>query len=126
MKRRQFIAGLGSAAAWPAMARAQQQPERMRRIGMLWAYAETDPDGKSRMAALREGLLKFGWIEGRNLRFDHRWGASNLDADLISKAAELVALAPDVIVPQTGTQVRAWQRLTHTVPIVFPGVNDPV
>src|SRR5437764_8278218 len=96
IRRREFITLLsGAAAAWPRAARAQQ-PERMRRIGILMNLTETDPIGRSNIAAFRQGLAQFGWTEGRNLRIDHRWAG---DADRARRyAAELVALAPDVIV----------------------------
>src|SRR5438552_18561893 len=102
MRRRDFIALLGGAAAWPQVARAQQ-PERMRRIGVLWPYTEADPDSQSRITSLRQGLQDLGWVEGRNLRLDFRWGASAEDRDRIRRyAMELVALAPDVIVAGSG------------------------
>src|SRR5205809_401419 len=103
MRRRDFIALLGgAAAAWPLAPRAQQ-PERMRRIGVLWPYTEADPDSHSRIASLRQGLRDLGWTEGRNLRFDYRWGASAEDRERIRRyATELVALAPDVIVAGSG------------------------
>jgi len=80
MQRREFIALLGGAAAWPPAARAQQ-PERMRRIGVLWPYIEADPDSQSRIASLHQSLQDLGWTEGRNVRFDYRWGASAEDRD---------------------------------------------
>src|ERR1700736_3037581 len=96
MRRREFIAGLGSAAVWPLVARAQQG-ERVRRIGVLMLVAENDPEGQQRLEALRDGLKELGWIEGRNVRFDVRWGAG--DAALFRKyAAELVGQNPDLIV----------------------------
>jgi putative ABC transport system substrate-binding protein len=103
MRRRAFISLLGgAAAAWPLATRAQQ-PERMRRIGVLWPYTETDADSRSRIASLRQALQDLGWIEGRNLRFDFRWGASAEDRDRIHRyATELTALAPDVIVAGSG------------------------
>ena len=96
MKRREFITLLGgAAAAWPLAARAQQ-PERMRRIGVLMYLAADDPDSPARVAAFARGLQELGWIDGRNIQIDYRWGAG--DADRIRNyAAELVALAPDVI-----------------------------
>ena len=95
MNRRELIAGLGGAAAWPLAARAQQA-ERMRRIGILLNLASDDAEGQARLAAFHQGLQQLGWTVGRNVQIDYRWGAG--DADRIRKfAAELVALAPDVI-----------------------------
>src|SRR5271156_3751648 len=95
MRRRDFILGLGSAAAWPAVARAQQ-PERMRRVGMLMAGAATEPEYESYLAAFIEGLHQLGWIEGQNLHIDVRWNAG--DAALArTYAVELIGLVPDVI-----------------------------
>jgi putative tryptophan/tyrosine transport system substrate-binding protein len=127
MRRREFIAGLGSTAAiWPLPAGAQQ-PERMRRIGILWPYPEADPDSQSRSASLRQALQDLGWTEGRNLRFDYRWAASAEDRDRIRRyATELVALAPDVIVAGSGGIAIELKRTSGTVPIVFPTANDPV
>ena len=104
MKRREFITLLGgAAAAWPLAARAQQ-PERMRRIGVLMSTAADDPEAQARMAAFLQGLQQLGWTDGRNVRIDTRWGAG--DADRIRRyAAELVALAPDVILA-TGAATR--------------------
>jgi putative ABC transport system substrate-binding protein len=116
MRRREFIAGLGSAAAWPAVARPQQ-PERMRRVGYLTFGAESDgPFAK----ALRDELRKVGWIEGRNLRLDFRFGASDVNRTR-ADAAELVKLAPDVIVTVGGPATRAMQEQTQTIPIVTSG-----
>jgi putative tryptophan/tyrosine transport system substrate-binding protein len=127
MRRREFIAGLGSTAAiWPLPAGAQQ-PERIRRIGILWPYPEADTDSQSRVASLRQALQDLGWTEGRNLRFDTRWGASAEDRDRIRRyATELVALAPDVIVAGSGGIAVELKRTSRTVPIVFPTANDPV
>src|SRR5215831_20447490 len=98
LKRREFITLLGGAAvAWPLAARAQQG-ERMRRVGVLSGSAPDDPDAQARLAGLRQGLQQLGWIEGRNLQIDARWGAGDA-AETRKAAAELVALAPDVIVP---------------------------
>ena len=124
MRRRDFVAALGvAAAAWPLAARAQQ-PERMRRIGVLAPTAPDDAEAQTRFAALRQGLQRFGWIEGRNLQIDARWGAG--DAGAIGRAAtELAALAPDVIVA-SGSAAAAILQATRTVPIVFVSVPDPV
>ena len=124
MRRREFITLLGGAAvAWPLKAHAQQ-PERMRRIGVLAPTAPDDAEAQTRFAALRQGLQRFGWIEGRNLQIDARWGAG--DAGAIGRAAtELAALAPDVIVA-SGSAAAAILQATRTVPIVFVSVPDPV
>jgi putative ABC transport system substrate-binding protein len=125
MRRREFITLLGSmAAAWPVAVRAQQ-PERMRRIGMLTGLSGEDAQFKARAAAFLEELQKFGWTEGRNVRIDSRAGAGNLAATR-KYAAELVALAPDVIVATGATPVASLLEATHTVPIVFAVVVDPM
>ena len=124
MRRREFITLLGGAAvAWPLTARAQQ-PERMRRIGVLAPTAPVDAEAQTRFAALRQGLQRFGWIEGRNLQIDARWGAGDAGA-IGSAATELAALAPDVIVA-SGSAAAAILQATRTVPIVFVSVPDPV
>jgi putative ABC transport system substrate-binding protein len=97
--RRKFITLLGGAVAWPIAAGAQQ-PDRMRRIGVLMHVTESDPDGQARLTAFVEGLKERGWAEGRNLRFDIRWGPNDPDRYL-RQAAELVAMAPDVLVAPT-------------------------
>jgi ABC-type uncharacterized transport system substrate-binding protein len=124
MTRREFITLLGGAAAtWPLAARAQQG-ERMRRIGVLVAVAD-DPEGQARIAAFLQGLQQLGWAEGRNLQIDTRWGAG--DADRFRKyAAELVALAPDVILAAGGAVVPPLLQATRSVPIVFTQTPDPV
>src|SRR5215510_2004295 len=123
MRRRDFITLLGGVAAWPFAARAQPQP--MRRIGVLMPYAADDQEGRARVAALQQGLAELGWTDGRNARIDTRWGAGD-PARYRQYAAELVALAPDVVVAVTSPIVAALQRETRTVPIVFVGVIDPV
>ena len=125
MHRREFITLLGgAAAAWPLAARAQQ-PERVRRIGVLLSTAADDPESSARTASFLKGLQQLGWIEGRNLRIDIRWAAG--DAELYRKyAAELVALAPDVILASSSPTVAALQAATRTVPIVFAHAVDPV
>jgi putative ABC transport system substrate-binding protein len=124
MRRRKFITLLGgAAAAWPLAAGAQQ-PDRMRRIGMLWVTVETDPRSQANLAALRDGLAKLGWIEGRTLRTDVRW---SLDNDrLRAYAAELVSLKPDVILTFGNRGLIAVLQQTRSIPIVFTGTSDPV
>src|SRR5262245_23324193 len=124
MKRRDFITLLGGAAAtWPLAARAQQ-PERMRRIGVLMYWTADDAEGQARLAAFAQALKQLGWSDGRNLRIDTRWATAD---DIRRHAAELVALAPDVLVAGTGTATTApLLEATRTVPIVFVVVIDPV
>jgi putative tryptophan/tyrosine transport system substrate-binding protein len=124
MKRREFITLLGGAAAWPLSARAQQG-ERMRRIGVLLYLAEDDSDSSARVAAFQRGLRELGWMEGSNVRIDYRWGGGDLDR-VRRYAAELVGLAPDVILVSSGSALAALQNATRTVPIVFVNVSDPV
>jgi len=125
MKRRAFIAGLaGAAVAWPPAGRAQQG-ERVRRIGVLMNVAADDPEAEARNTSFMQGLQELGWTVGGNLRIDYRWAAG--DADRLSRdAAELVALAPDVVLASGTSTVGPLQRTTRTVPIVFAGVADPV
>src|SRR5262245_54481589 len=125
MRRREFIPLLGgAAAAWPLAARAQQR-ERMRRVGVLMSLAPDDPESPVRIGALLQGLQQLGWTDGRNVRIDYRWGAG--DAERIRKSvAELVALAPDVILAHGRSLVGPLQQATRTVPIVFVNVADPV
>ena len=125
MKRREFITLLGGAAvAWPLAARAQQG-ERMRSVGVLMSLVADDPEGQARVAAFRQGLQQLGWIDGRNVRIDIRWAAG--DADRIRRyAAELVALAPDVILAIGAAVTGPLRQATRTVPIVFVNVSDPV
>ena len=125
LKRREFITLLGgTAAAWPLAAGAQQA-ERMRRIGVLMNAAADDPEGQARIAAFHQGLQELGWTLGRNARIDARWGA--VDADSSRRyAAELVGLAPDVILAAASPAVAALQQTTRTIPIVFTTVADPV
>ena len=123
MRRREFITLLGGAAAWPLAARAQQ-PERTRRIGVLMNTVSDDAEGQARLAAFHQGLQQLGWTDGRNVRIDTRWAATN--ADIRKHAAELVALAPDVILANGGATVGPLQQVTRTIPIVFVQVTDPV
>ena len=125
MKRREFITLLGgAAAAWPLAARAQQR-ERMRRIGVLMPLAADDPESQARIAAFLQGLQQLGWTVGRNVRIDTRWAAADAD-DIRRHAAELVALAPDVILAAGAAAVGPLLQATRTVPIVFVSVADPV
>jgi putative ABC transport system substrate-binding protein len=126
VRRREFITLLGgAAAAWPLAARTQQ-PDRMRRIGVLMASAADDSENQARMAAFLQDLAQLGWIDGRNVRIDTRWATTNAD-DLRRHAAELAALAPDVILAASGTStVAPLLQATRTVPIVFVVVIDPV
>jgi putative tryptophan/tyrosine transport system substrate-binding protein len=124
MKRREFIAALGGAAAWPFVARAQQ-PERMRRIGVLIVLTEADAEGQGRLQVLKAGLERLGWTDGRSVRIDTRWGGGDVDR-IRQYAMELVALAPDVIVAIGGAAVGPLQQATNTVPIVFTSTPDPV
>jgi putative tryptophan/tyrosine transport system substrate-binding protein len=125
MNRREFTGLLGGAAVlWPLAARAQQ-PERMRRIGVLMNVSENDSTAQGFVAAFRQGLQGLGWADGRNVQIDTRWGAG--DADRTHQdAAELLGLAPDVILAAATSSVVALQRATRIVPIVFVGVIDPV
>ena len=123
--RRVFISALGSAAAaWPLAARAQQA-DSVRRIAVLMSTAADDTEGQARFAAFLDGLQQLGWTDGRNVRFDTRWPGSNVDL-LRSYAAELVALAPDVILASGGLATGWLQQATHIVPIVFVVTVDPV
>jgi len=124
MRRREFIAGLGSAAAWPLAAHAQQR-EQMRRIGVLLPAAADDPVYQAWVGAFLQGLALLGWTIGRNVRIDTRWAGAN-PADFRGHAAELAALAPDVILAHGAATVGPLLQATRTVPIVFPVVGDPV
>jgi ABC-type uncharacterized transport system substrate-binding protein len=125
MKRREFITLLGGAAAALPLAARAQQADRIARIGVLMNLSESDPEAQGLVAAFRDGLAKLGWIDGRNVRLDYRWSAG--DFDRIRKyAAELVALAPDVILAYGGSTVGPLQQVSRTVAIVFVEVIDPV
>jgi putative ABC transport system substrate-binding protein len=124
MRRREFITLLGGTAIWPLAARAQQS-ERKRRVGVLMGLSADDAEAQDRIAAFVHGLQQLGWTDGRNLQIDYRRGAG--DTDLTRRyAAELVALAPDVILASGGTVVGALLQATRTVPIVFTQTPDPV
>jgi putative tryptophan/tyrosine transport system substrate-binding protein len=124
VRRREFIGLLGGATTWPLAARAQQ-PERMRRIGVLMSQPADDPESQRRVTAFAQGLQQLGWTDGGNVRIDYRWGAA--DADRILKyAAELAVLAPDVILAAGSVTLGPLLKATRTVPIVFVHVPDPV
>jgi len=124
MRRRELITLLGGAvAAWPLAARAQQA-DRVRRIGLLMATAD-DREGQARVTALKQGLQELGWTDGRNIQIETRFGAADA-ARIRAHAAELVALAPDVLVCHTTAVIRALRQATSSIPIVMAAVNDPV
>src|SRR5579863_8295614 len=123
MKRRDFITLAGSAAAvWPLAARAQA---RLRRIGLLMTIAETEPEAQARLVSFRNGLQQLGWTEGHNIRIDYRFAAGDPER-LQSSAAELVRLAPDVILANGTAILSALKQETRSIPIVFALVPDPV
>ena len=125
MRRRDLITLVGSSAvAWPLAARAQQDG-RVRRVGVLMTTATDDPEGQARLAAFLQGLQQLGWIDGRNARIDTRWAAGNSDYTR-KYAAELLTLAPDVILAAGSQSVGPLLQATRTVPIVFVHVPDPV
>src|SRR5262249_46542103 len=127
MRRREFITLLGGVVAARPLPAGGQQPERIRRIGVLWPYTEADPHGQSRIASLRQALPGLGGTEGRNLLFDYRWGASaHSPAGLRGVGWNLVPLARDVFVAVSGGIAVKLNRPSRTVPIVFPTANDPV
>ena len=124
MRRRQFITLLGGAAAWPLSAYAQQ-PQRIPQIGVLMGVAESDPGGQARIAAFQQGLADLGWTVGRNIHLEYRWAAGDIDRTR-AYAAELVALAPEVLVGNGTPALTALRDATRSIPIVFVVVNDPV
>jgi ABC-type uncharacterized transport system substrate-binding protein len=124
LKRREFIAVVGGAAAWPLTARAQQAGG-MRRIGVLMAYPESDPEGHALVAAFRAGLRKLGWADGHNIRIDTRWATP--DVELMQRSArDLVALQPHLILTQNTPTTASVLHQTRNIPIIFAAVADPV
>jgi putative tryptophan/tyrosine transport system substrate-binding protein len=122
MRRREFIKVVaGSAVAWPLAARAQQ-PERMRRIGVLMPFPKDNPEGRARIAAFLQELQQLGWIDGRNVKIEYRFDTG----DVRKAAAELLTLSPEVLLASTTPAVAALQQATRTVPIVFAQVADPI
>jgi ABC-type uncharacterized transport system substrate-binding protein len=124
MRRREFVVGLGSAAAWPVVARAQQG-DRVRRIGVLMSGDENDPDQKRRLTAFTQALAGLGWIDSRNVRMHLRWGGDDTNR-MRECAQELVGLQPEIILTGATLATAALQRETRTIPIVFAAVGDPV
>ena len=124
MRRRKFIKLVGGAAVWPVVARAQS-PERVRRVGVLMHVTENDPDGQARLSGFLDGLKSLGWVEGRDVQFDIRWGPNDPNR-YARQAAELVEKVPDILIAPTSFTLAALQRATQSVPIVFMGVIDPV
>ena len=125
LRRREFIAALGgAAAAWPVVVRAQQG-DRVRRIGVLMVFDENDPQGKLLYSAFTQALADMGWIDGRNVRMDLRWGGGDINR-IRALAQELVGLQPDVILANSTAVTVALQRETRTIPIVFVGATEPV
>ena len=123
MKRREFIAGLGSVAAWPAVALAQD--DRMRHVGVLMAYEENDPEATDWLSGFRQGLEELGWVNGRNTQMEIRWAGASIDR-MRMFARELVGLRPDVILGQATPATDALHHETQTIPIVFVAVSNPV
>jgi putative ABC transport system substrate-binding protein len=124
MRRREFITLIGGAAAWPLAAQAQK-PDGMRLIGVLMAFAESDREGQVWIAALREGLQKVGWVEGRNIKIGYGWAEGNAESrQQITK--EFVAQQPDLILTQNTPTTEAVMQQTRTIPIIFANVADPV
>jgi putative tryptophan/tyrosine transport system substrate-binding protein len=124
MRRREFIAGLGGAAAWPVAARAQPT-ERVRRIEVLLTGGENDPVAKSSVTAFTQALADLGWTDGRNVRVDVRWAGGDTNR-IPALAQELVGLQPEIIMPNATSATAAVQKATRTIPIVFVSVGDPV
>jgi putative ABC transport system substrate-binding protein len=122
MRRREFIAGLGSAAAWPVVARAQQD---VRRIGVLMPGDENDPESKRRLSAFTQALADLGWTDGRNVRMDLRWVGTDTNR-IGALAQELVGSQPDVILASTTPVTAALHRETRTIPVVMANANEPV
>jgi putative ABC transport system substrate-binding protein len=124
MQRRQFIAGLGSAAAWPLVARAQED-DRVRRIGVLMVGDENDPVMKTRVSVFTQALAGLGWIDGRNMRMELRWGGDDINR-IRALAQELVGLQPDIILAGGTPATATVQRATRMIPIVFAAVGEPI
>jgi putative tryptophan/tyrosine transport system substrate-binding protein len=122
VRRREFIAGLGGAAAWPVVSRAQQ-PNRIRRVGVLMGWSEADPEYRAILAAFIRELSRLGWSDGGNISIEQRWTDAQIDRTQ-AFAKELVELNPDVILCCTTPVTAALQRETRTIPIVFTVITD--
>ena len=122
--RRELLAALGGAVAWPFAARAQQRG-RVQRVGILMPYPKGDSENEARIRAFKQELARLGWTEGGNIQFDEHWTADNMDR-VRAEAAALVASNPDIIVTTGGRVVPVFMRLTHSIPIVLPTASDPV
>jgi ABC-type uncharacterized transport system substrate-binding protein len=124
MRRREFISGLGSAAAWPLVARAQQ-PQRLRHVGVLMNVVQGDPSGPAEVVALLQGLMELGWIQGRNIDVEFRWPGGDIER-VNTFAKELVRLRPDVLIGQSTPGTAALKQESSTIPIIFVNVTEPV
>ena len=124
MRRREFITLLGGAAVWPMTVRAQQ-PERVRRIGVLMPFEESDSDAQANITAFRQALQMLGWTDSHNVRIDHRWGGGEPER-ISAHASELVRLKPDVILASSPLVLQALLQETRSIPIVFTQITDPV
>jgi putative ABC transport system substrate-binding protein len=124
MRRREFIAALGGAVAWPLVARAQQS-DRVRRVGVVMAYTEKDPNGQLQVAAFRQQLQKLGWTEGRNIQIDFRYAADN-PTRIRELAKELLGMGPDLMVSNSNAVTTILQSEVRTIPLVFISVSDPI
>jgi len=122
--RRELLAAIGGAVAWPFAARAQQRG-RVQRVGILMPYPKGDSENEARIRAFKQELARLGWTEGGNIQFDEHWTADNMDR-VRAEAAALVASNPDIIVTTGGRVVPVFMRLTHSIPIVLPTASDPV
>src|SRR6266581_4628902 len=124
MWRREFIAGLGSAAAWPLVARAQR-PDPVRHVGVLMNVIQEDPGGAAYVMAFRQGLAELGWIEGRNIHIEFRWPGGDIDR-VQTFARDLVGVRPDVLIGRSTPTTAALKQETATIPIIFVNVPEPV
>jgi ABC-type uncharacterized transport system substrate-binding protein len=125
MRRRDLVVGVAAAASASPVALSAQDTNRIRRVGVLTTLAESDPESQARMAALKKRLAELGWVEGRNLQIDHRWGSADL-AKTSQHAADLVEAKADVVITNGLEPTRAMMRATNSIPIVFVQVPDPV
>jgi putative tryptophan/tyrosine transport system substrate-binding protein len=125
LRRREFITLLGGTAAWPLAVRAQQAAQRMRRIAVLWNFSPSDAEGQLRLTAFGQGLQQLGWTVGRNVRIDYRWNAENAE-QIRKNVADVIALAPDVILVAGGRNLAGLQQTDRSIPVVFVSISDPV